>query len=251
MTNALIQAVTDELLAHGEFSSAGNNRPNAEVAAKAVIDIVLAAPQALAATPAADDERVLAGEITRLRKENSELASRLIAATPAVGGEVTWKTVVKAICCPHGCVREDDCLAGERREQREQATAVVTALAQPASPLQGVDVVARCMEILEDVPGEHLIDRVHRIVDWHQQLSERYHDQPASPLRGSADQIWNALKDQCAATKDKSEVKTLVTVRHSDVVAAIAALSTSPPEQPAAALTETERFTGNFGKTGA
>jgi hypothetical protein len=42
-----------------------------------------------------------------------------------------------------------------------------------------------------------------------------------------ADQIWNALKNQCAATKDKSEVKTLVTVRRSDVIAACAALTPS------------------------
>lgn len=48
---ALIQAVTDELLAHGEFSSAGNNRLNAEIAAKAVIDIVLAAQPASSLRP--------------------------------------------------------------------------------------------------------------------------------------------------------------------------------------------------------
>jgi hypothetical protein len=41
MNDQLIEAVTDELLAHGEFSSTGNNRPNARAAAQAVIDIIL------------------------------------------------------------------------------------------------------------------------------------------------------------------------------------------------------------------
>jgi hypothetical protein len=55
--------------------------------------------------------------------------------------------------------------------------------AQPASPLRGleIDAVSRCMEILEDVPGEHLIDRVHRIVDWHKQLSEQYYALSSAP----------------------------------------------------------------------
>lgn len=35
--------------------------------------------------------------------------------------------------------------------------------------------VSRCLEILETVPGENLIDRVSRIFDWHRRLSDEYH----------------------------------------------------------------------------
>ena len=36
----IVELVTDELLAHGEFSSSGNNRSNAREAARAVIGII-------------------------------------------------------------------------------------------------------------------------------------------------------------------------------------------------------------------
>lgn len=38
--NGILEAVTDELLAHGEFSSGANNRSNAREAARVVIDMV-------------------------------------------------------------------------------------------------------------------------------------------------------------------------------------------------------------------
>lgn len=44
MNNAsddLVERVTDELLAHGEFSSSGHNRSNARFAAEAVIEIAI------------------------------------------------------------------------------------------------------------------------------------------------------------------------------------------------------------------
>jgi hypothetical protein len=48
-------------------------------------------------------------------------------------------------------------------------------------------------------------------------------DDPTREKLELADEIWKALVDQCAATKDKSAVKTLVTVRREDVVAALRA----------------------------
>jgi hypothetical protein len=50
---------------------------------------------------------------------------------------------------------------------------------QAASVERAEAIIARCMEILEDVPGEHLVDRVNRIVDWHKQLSEEFHSRNA------------------------------------------------------------------------
>lgn len=41
--------------------------------------------------------------------------------------------------------------------------------------------------------------------------------------REAADKIWEALKNQCAVTPDKSKVRTLVSVKHSDIVAALSA----------------------------
>lgn len=41
----------------------------------------------------------------------------------------------------------------------------------------------------------------------------------------TGNQVWEALKAKCAATQDKSKVKTLVTVRREDVVRALAALT--------------------------
>jgi len=40
-------------------------------------------------------------------------------------------------------------------------------------------------------------------------------------LSDLADRFWEALKEQCAATKDKSKVKMIVMVSKADVVAAV------------------------------
>lgn len=66
--------------------------------------------------------------------------------TPAATDDIDWDT-----------------LAEERLEQRPRR-----------SPAEGER--QRCMEILEDVPGETLVDRVNRLKDWHQELSNSYHD---------------------------------------------------------------------------
>lgn len=57
----IVELVTDELLAHGEFSSMGNNRSNAREAARAVIDI-------MRATPTAAGGDAVAGEAKTLRE---------------------------------------------------------------------------------------------------------------------------------------------------------------------------------------
>jgi hypothetical protein len=45
-----------------------------------------------------------------------------------------------------------------------------------------------------------------------------------------ASEFWEALKQQCAATPDKSKVKALIQVRCEDIVAAWNALALSRPE---------------------
>jgi hypothetical protein len=47
-----------------------------------------------------------------------------------VKAEPLREAIARAICCPKGCVRNDDCLAGDRREHREIAAAIL-ALAPP------------------------------------------------------------------------------------------------------------------------
>jgi hypothetical protein len=46
-----------------------------------------------------------------------------------------------------------------------------------------------------------------------------------------ASEFWEALKQQCAATPDKSKVKALIQVRCEDIVAAWNALALSRPHQ--------------------
>lgn len=46
--------------------------------------------------------------------------------------------------------------------------------------------IAACLEMLEDVPGETLRDRVGRLVDWHQTLSQSYHKDIAEAQSGAS-----------------------------------------------------------------
>ena len=48
-------------------------------------------------------------------------------------------------------------------------------LAYPSVPGEA-GIIDRAMALLEDIPGETLLDRVHRLVDWHQQLSSAHND---------------------------------------------------------------------------
>jgi Lar family restriction alleviation protein len=63
---------------------------------------------------------------------------------------------------------------------------------------QGAQDTKACMDMLEDIPGETLRDRVHRLVDWYQELSKNYHrdlaaaqcaPQPNRETVGNADAV--------------------------------------------------------------
>ena len=49
-----------------------------------------------------------------------------------------------------------------------------------------------------------------------------------------AAELWEALKEQCARTPDKSLVKMVLSIREEHVVAAVAALRAAPPAEPVA-----------------
>jgi hypothetical protein len=62
------------------------------------------------------------------------------------------EAVAKAICCPRGCVRDDDCLAGQRREEQERIDAIMTLIrqSQPVQPSQGVTVTEALVQNIRD-----------------------------------------------------------------------------------------------------
>lgn len=69
---------------------------------------------------------------------------------------------------------------------------IADAILAPRPPAEGER--QRCMEILEDVPGETLVDRVNRLKDWHQELSNSYHDAIAE-ARTERDQAVSQVED--------------------------------------------------------
>lgn len=83
----MLDQVTNELLAHGEFSSSGNSVPNARIAAQAVIDIVIAAlPVSQAGQPVAWREVEMMRLIHLLRTDEGDSVT-LICDNPDFNGQ--------------------------------------------------------------------------------------------------------------------------------------------------------------------
>jgi hypothetical protein len=113
------------------------------------------------------------------------LARELRRATTAAAQPVTKTDVERVLCCPGGCLRTDDCFVSgnysHSKREREQANAVIALYANTvAKPVtteqldqlqfgrslharpapQSDGVLERCMDMLADVPGATLEERL-------------------------------------------------------------------------------------------
>lgn len=85
----------------------------------------------------------------------------------------------------------------------------------PAAPVDAEKQIRACMIALEDVPGETLTDRVNRLVDWYQALSNNYHKDVAEARECSSANagLVKELREQAIyVTKDTPPDEKIMTL---------------------------------------
>jgi hypothetical protein len=85
--------------------------------------------------------------LPRLMKYLEEPASPQTADAKA---EPMREAIMRAICCPKGCVRTDDCLAGDRREHREITDAILALTSPAVDRAAAIEAAAR--QVVKDYP---------------------------------------------------------------------------------------------------
>jgi hypothetical protein len=253
---ALVRAVTDELLAHGEFSSAGNNYPNAKIAAKAVIDIVIAAQQAspllaVGVEPVARAHISLHddGPYAELEVLNGELLQpsmspvNLYAAQPASPLRGRDELARKAALFREGARRQYEGIKGDMwffdlyHFLGDVEDAAASHPEQPATPAVGGEreaLVDACMRLQSFMDTFGDIGGCETQADLNDWLAA---SQPASPLPAVGE--WSLAIEEAARCVDihAQEMRncslTLTPDGLSAIAKAIRAFAASPPEQRA------------------
>jgi hypothetical protein len=121
-----------------------------------------------------------------LMRGYDEYAKRQARTTPTP--TEARERIARALCCPSGCVRDDECVAHSSKERRNQTDAIFTGALLP----DAAAIRAAAFEEAAGIARDHLIKRAEY---FERAVASRTWDDAARSYRASADEAAAAIRN--------------------------------------------------------